>query len=104
VAIRACGNVVGRIALRRQCFPACQDRVADDGRCRRRKWRLPRSEIVRHRPEIWIWQKFQEVVHRRIFAPAVTKRYQLIVLVAGRLARKPREIIVVGTLALVAMA
>src|ERR1700731_4776364 len=43
-------------------------------------------------------------IHRRILTPPVPKRDQLIVEVACWLAREPREIIIVGTLTLNAVA
>src|ERR1700732_5469820 len=92
------------MAVGRQRFSAGQDRVAGDGRCRRWKWRLLGSEIVRHRLEVGVRQKLEKVVHRRIFAPPLPKRDQLIVEVAGWLAREPREIIVFGALTLIAVA
>jgi hypothetical protein len=61
------------------------------------------GKIFRHRLQIRIGQKFQQVVHRRIFAPAAAEGEELIVEVAGRLAGKTRKIDVAGAFTLVAM-
>jgi hypothetical protein len=61
------------------------------------------GKIFRHRLQIGIGQKLQQIVHRRVFAPAAAEGEQLVVEVTGRLARKAREIDVAGTFALVAV-
>ena len=45
----------------------------------------------------------QQIVHRRIFAPAASEGEQLVVEISGRLAGEPREIDVAGAFALVAV-
>src|SRR5580698_3127753 len=104
MAVCTCGNFTVGITLRRQHFCARQHRAADDRRYRRREGRLLGCKIFRHRPEIWIWQEFQEVVHRWVFAPSVPKRDQLIVEVPCRLACESWEVVVVGTLSFVSVA
>ena len=44
--------------------------------------------------QIGVGEKFQQIVHRRVSAPRVLERDQLVIEVARRLAGKPREIIV----------
>ena len=87
-----------------QQFAARQDFTADGRRRRRRKsGNAERGKVFRHLLQIRVRKKLQEIVHRRVFAPAVRERHELIVEIAGGLARKPREIDVAGALALRAM-
>jgi len=60
--------------------------------------------MFRYLLQIGVGEKLQEIVHRRIFASPVAERHQLVVEIAGGLARKPREIHVAGALALGAVA
>ena len=69
-----------------------------------RQWRVLAGEIVGNGMQIGVRHELQQIVHRRIFAAAVAEGDELIEQIAGRLARQPRKIIVIGALAVVAMA
>ena len=62
------------------------------------------GKIFRKLSQIIIGQIGEQIVHRRIFAPAGFEGFQLVVEISGRLARKPREIGVVRALPFNAMA
>lgn len=61
-------------------------------------------EIIGDVLEIRVGEEFEQIVHRRVFAPAVLEGDKLVVEIAGGLARKTREIDVGASSALIAMA
>ena len=50
--------------------------------------------------QVVVGQKFQQVIHRRVSAPPVPERHQLVVEITRRLSRQPRKIDIAGALAL----
>jgi hypothetical protein len=85
---------VGRIAFGHQRAPARQQSLTDIG-CRLlyRRW-AQCGEGFRDLLQIRVGLIFEKIVHRRVPAPPVAKRDQLVRQIAGRLAGKAREIIV----------
>ncbi|MET4827900.1 hypothetical protein ABH972_005489 [Bradyrhizobium ottawaense] len=96
-------NIAAGIAAGGEQLALCQHVLADLARRRLRQRRMFAGKIFRHRLQIRIRQKLQQIVHGRIFAAAAAEGEQLIVEIAGGLAGKPREIDVAGAFALVAV-
>lgn len=103
MAAGASRNPPLRITLRDQRLSPFKDIIADGGNCGRRKRRTLRGKIIRHLLQRRIGLIFEQVIHRRILAPLVSKRNELMKEIAGGLTREPREINIACPLPLRAM-
>ncbi len=62
---------------------------------RTRHWRrTQRLKVVRHLLQIRVGEVFEEIVHRRVAAPPISERDQLVHQITGRLAGEARKIVV----------
>src|SRR5580692_2015306 len=61
-------------------------------------------EIIGDVLQIRVGEEFEQIVHRRVFAPAVLEGDKLVIEIPGGLARKTREVDVAGPPTVIAMA